>query len=113
MEDKVELTSMVYILSKLRKEGFKHDFRVTEDGLLSTLDNKLTFTPDKVQIVNFYRFEGESNPDDMSILYVLETITGEKGTITDAYGPYSDEITEDFMRQVQDLGKNIDKASNR
>lgn len=102
---------MVYILGKLRKEGFKLDFKVTDDGRLCTLDGKQSFTPEQVQIVNFYRFEGESNPDDMSILYVLETDTGAKGTISDAYGAYSDEIIENFMRQVEDLGKDIDRAS--
>lgn len=104
---------MVAILSKLNKEGFKTDFRVTEDGHLCTLDGKQSFTPDQVQIVNFYRFEGETNPDDMSILYVIETSTGTRGTISDAYGLYADETIENFMKQVEDLGKNIDKASNR
>ncbi len=113
MQNKEELTSMVNVLSKLNKDGFKIDFRVTEDGRLSTLDGKQTFTADQVQIVNFYRFEGETNPDDMSILYVLETTTGARGTISDAYGIYSDETIENFMKQVEDLGKNIDKASNR
>jgi len=76
--------------------------------LLTTMDSKQKFTPDQVQIVNFYRFEGESNPDDMAILYVLETSTGAKGTISDSYGPYADETIETFMKQVRDLGKNLD-----
>ena len=108
MEDKVELTSLVTVLTKVRKAGYKLDFRVTEEGSLSTIDGKQQFAPDQVQIVNFYRFEGESNPDDMSILYVLETTSGAKGTISDAYGPYSDETVETFMKQVKDYGKKLD-----
>ena len=108
MEDKIELTSLVSVLTKVRNEGYKLDFKVTEDGFLSTMDDKQRFTTDQVQIVNFYRFEGESNPDDMSILYVLETTSGAKGTISDAYGPYSDETVETFMKQVKDYGKNLD-----
>ncbi|WP_266205101.1 hypothetical protein [Pontibacter kalidii] len=109
MEDKVELTSMVHVLARLRKEGYTEDFRVTEDGKLCTLDGKQEFVPDQVQIVNFYRFEGESYPGDMAILYVLETASGAKGTLSDAYGTYGDEIVENYMRQVKDLGKNLDK----
>lgn len=45
----------------------------------------------------------------MAILYVLETRSGAKGTISDAYGPYADESLENFMKQVKDLGKNLDK----
>lgn len=113
MEDKEELKSMITVLATLKKDGYTLDFQVSEDGLLCTLDGKECFTPDQVQIVNFYRFEGESNPDDMSILYVLESKTGAKGTISDAYGTYSDETIETFMKQVKDLGKDLDSASRR
>lgn len=108
MENKVELSSLVSVLAQVKKEGHKLDFRVTDDGVLCTMDGKQQFTPDQVRIVNFYRFEGESNPDDMAILYVLETTTGAKGTISDSYGLYADETVDAFMKQVTDLGKNID-----
>ena len=108
MQNKVELTPMITVLAQLQKEGYKLDFKVTEEGVLSTMDDKERFAPGQVRIVNFYRFEGESNPDDMAILYVLETESGAKGTISDAYGIYSDETIETFMKQVQDLGKDLD-----
>lgn len=108
MENKVELTPMITVLAKLRKEGCNLDFKVTEDGMLSTMDGKEKFSTEQVRIIDFYRFEGESNPDDMSILYVIETDTGAKGTISDAYGIYSDETIENFMKQIKDLGKDID-----
>lgn len=108
MQNKVELSSLVSVLAQVQKEGYKLDFRITEDGKMITMDGKQQFTPEEVRIVNFYRFEGESNPDDMSILYVVDTTSGAKGTISDAYGLYSDETIESFMRQVQDLGKNLD-----
>ncbi|PTX15037.1 hypothetical protein C8N40_109135 [Pontibacter mucosus] len=102
---------MVQVLTRLRKEGYTLDFRVAEEGVLRTIDGKQQFRPEQVQIVNFYRFEGESYPGDMAILYVLETDTGAKGTISDAYGTYADETVEAFMRQVRDLGKDLNKHS--
>jgi hypothetical protein len=111
MQDKVELTTMVNVLTDLRRQGYKLDFRVTPEGKLSSIDGKVLLTPEQVRIVNFYRFEGESNPDDMAILYVMETDNGLKGTITDAYGLYSDDTIQSFMKQVTDLGKNIDTRS--
>jgi hypothetical protein len=113
MEDKVEMTPMVSVLAQLREEGFTVDFKVTENGKLSTMDDKQQFAPEEVYIVNFYRFEGESYPDDMAILYVLETSSGARGTISDAYGPYSDETVETFMKQVKDMGKNLDTRINK
>jgi hypothetical protein len=112
MQDKEELKSMITVLAKLRQDGYDQDFKVSEDGRqLCTLDEKECFTPDQLQIVNFYRFEGESYPGDMAILYVLETDTGLKGTLTDAYGIYSDERIDNFMREVENLGKDLNKRS--
>ncbi|TPE46275.1 hypothetical protein [Pontibacter mangrovi] len=109
MEDKTELTPLVKVLADLRSEGYTTDFKVNEAGMLCTMDGNQQFGPEDVRIVNFYRFEGESNPDDMSILYVLETKSGLKGSLSDAYGTYSDSTIEDFMKQVRDLGKDLDK----
>ncbi len=109
MQDKQELTSMVNILNKLRTEGYSAEFKITDDGTMCKINDKESFRPDQLRIVDFYRFEGESNPDDMAILYVVEAENGQKGTISDAYGTYSDATIENFMRQVEDLGKNLDK----
>ena len=109
MQDKVEERSLVNVLNRLRKDGYTIDFKVSSDGKLCTMEDKNIFNPEQVQIVDFYRFEGESDPDDMSILYVIETTTGLKGTISNSYGPYADAKVDDFLKQVEDLGKNLDK----
>ena len=75
-----------------------------EKGKLLGVQNKKKYKPADVKAVNFYRFEGISDPDDMSILYAIETRDGCKGTLTDAYGRYSDDETGDFMKQVE-VGK--------
>ena len=42
----------------------------------------------------------------MSILYAIETCDGQKGTLIDAYGSYSDEDTSAFMQDV-DIHKKV------
>ncbi|HEX8506379.1 MAG TPA: hypothetical protein VF630_13505, partial [Hymenobacter sp.] len=68
MQDKEEERSLVNVENKLRKDGFVQDFYVV-DGRLQTMstDSNKSYGPDEVTIVDFYRFEGESNPDDASI----------------------------------------------
>ena len=111
MQDKEEERTLVSVEKDLTKQGYTQDFTVT-DGRLHTLStaSAKSYAPDEVTIVDFYRFEGESNPDDMSILYVLETNDGVKGTISSAYGTYADTETDDFLKQVEDLGKNLMKG---
>lgn len=109
MQDKVEERSLVNVLNRLQKDGYKYDFKVSQDGKLCTMEEKDQFSAEEVRIVDHYRFEGESNPDDMSILYAIETKSGLKGTISNSYGPYADENVDTFLKQVEDLGKNLDK----
>lgn len=110
MQDKEEERSLMKVEEKLSKDGFTADFRVSE-GRLHTLseERSKSYAPNEVVIVDFYRFEGESDPDDMSILYALETVDGVRGTISSAYGVYADTDTDDFLKQVEDLGKNLKK----
>ncbi len=109
MQDKVEERSLINVLNRLKKDGYKTDFKVSAEGRLCTMENKDEFSPEEVRIVDFYRFEGESDPDDMSILYVIETKSGLKGTISNSYGPYADSNVDSFLKKVEDLGKNLDK----
>ena len=110
MQDKEEERSLVNVENKLSKDGFTENFTVT-DGRLHTFDNaQRTYGPEEVTIVDFYRFEGESNPDDMSILYALACKDGVKGTISSAYGTYAESDTLEFFTKVEDLGKNLDKS---
>lgn len=98
--EKVNMQPLVSILGSLTALGFETQFKATEQGLLSLTTQK-TFQPGEIKTAHFYRFEGESNPDDNAILYAIETNDGEKGTITDAYGPYNDSQVTNCMRQVK------------
>ena len=110
MQDKEEERSLVNVENRLNKDGFTADFKVTGDRLCIMGTDKV-YGPEEVQIVDFYRFEGESDPDDMSILYAIETNDGVKGTISNSYGTYADSNVDAFLKQVEDLGKNLDKKN--
>jgi hypothetical protein len=69
------------------------------------------YKPEEVKIKNFYRFEGESDPADNTILYAIETTSGERGTLTDAYGPYSDSHVAKFIQDVEDIEKRAHKKN--
>lgn len=90
--------------NQMKQEGYTEDFQVTEKGL-STFNKDKTFTPAQVRIVNFYRFEGESDPGDNTVLYVIETDDGVKGTLVDGYGAYADEQVSKFIVEVEKIQK--------
>lgn len=90
--------------NKLVKDGFTEDFTVNEKGLFSEKAQK-AYKPEKVHIVNFFRFEGASDPDENAILYAIETDDGKKGILIDAYGAYADAKVSKFIQQVEDISK--------
>lgn len=100
------MTELDKCLDNLQQEGYVDAYKLV-NGQLHCLTTGRTFLPQDVKAVNFYRFEGVSDPDDMAILYVIETKDGRKGTLIDAYGYYADEEISEFMHSVE-IHKKID-----
>ncbi len=100
------MTDLQKCLNKLESQGYTDQFKVEKKQLQSLTDLKKKYKPKDVKAANFYRFEGISDPGDMSILYAIETTDGRKGTLVDAYGNYSDDDTGAFMQDV-DINKKV------
>jgi hypothetical protein len=101
------MTDMMNCMNILDKEGFTDQYKV-EKGRLHDFNNNKNYKPRQVRAVDFYRFEGMTDPDDMAILYAIETYDGRRGTLADAYGYYSDGATGNFMLTVE-----IHKITNK
>ncbi|MEO6833221.1 MAG: hypothetical protein ABI378_11885 [Chitinophagaceae bacterium] len=84
--------------------GFNVQFVIQDSGILAIGGDKI-FEPHEVQLRNYYRFEGASDPDDMSILYLIEMTNGMKGTLADAYGVYADARLTKFLEEVPEIYK--------
>jgi hypothetical protein len=98
------MNTLSALVNKVVKNGYTDSFKVTKKGLYSNATDRY-FTPAEVHVENFYRFEGESDPADNAIMYVIETSDGLKGTLIDAYGAYSDDSVNKFMQEVEDMNK--------
>jgi hypothetical protein len=59
-----------------------------------------TFRPEDLTIREFHRFEGISDPDDMSIVYAIESRDGTRGTLVDAFGVYSNPAVTRVLERV-------------
>ncbi len=94
-------------VNKAVKNGYIDNMKMTKQGLYSAGKDK-TYTPAEVKVIDFFRFEGQSDPADNAILYVIETTDGVKGTLIDAYGTYADENINKFMTEVEEINKKAD-----
>lgn len=88
-------------LENLKERGYLYDFNMISNGLQSTVDGDvISLSPDDFDIVEVYRFEGESNPSDNSILYAIESRNGLKGNLVSAYGVYADTLSADMIKKL-------------
>ena len=89
---------------ELRKKGFDADF-VLEEGKMRCTETGKKYAPKNMLIMEFHRFEGDSDPGDNSIVYAVRCHDGLKGAIVSAYGMYGSSQLNDFMKLVKVEGK--------
>lgn len=93
-------TSLSDAITNLQEEGFTEDFNLCEAGVENKHKKQIHAAAD-LNVIKYYRFEGMSNPDDNTVLYVIETGTGEKGLLVDAYGAYSGNVPKEMIDKLK------------
>ena len=101
-QDTNEPDTVIERLEELKERGFTYDFNLTAHALELHKDDgiRLTLNPEDFNIVEFYRFEGMTNPSDTSILYAIESCDGLKGTLLSSYGVYADAMSNEMIKKL-------------
>ena len=81
----------------LKKRGYTIDFNLRENCIICQGDK---FDPDDFEIVEVYRFEGNSDPADEAVVYAIESTNGIRGVLVNGYGPSSDSLNADMARKL-------------
>ena len=95
------MTTLSSVLEKLRIRKQDNEFQIVDENFISPA-GKL-YKPDELLIIKSYRFEGDSNPSDSSVIYLIEANDGLIGYSMDAYGAYSnhgDDYYDEFIRKI-------------
>lgn len=91
--------TLVEALNALRTEGYIHDFNIDGNCLECKTEN-LKLNANEFEVAHVYRFEGETDPADQTILYAIESHHGLKGTLVNAYGVYAEDIAADLVSKL-------------
>jgi hypothetical protein len=89
-----EMTTLSQVIEKLRLKRQDNEFIMTPEGF--TIGTGRFYQPQDLKIIKMYRFEGESDPADSSILYVIEGNDGTIGYSVDSYGAFSNHDDVDY-----------------
>ena len=64
-------------------------------------ENNVCLNPDEFEIVEVYRFEGDSNPSDEDVVYAIASKDGNsKGVVTSAFGMYADNACAEMIKKL-------------
>lgn len=102
MSTSKEMTTYSQVLNKLPSKGYGKELNISRAGAKFDESEEL-LQPEQLKIVKTYRFEGESDPSDMAVIYLLHSDTGEQGFVLNAYGTYADEDNQyynEFIKRV-------------
>lgn len=81
------METLVEAMTRLRAAGYANDFVAAPDGTLVCRSCDTHQQPERIEIRETVRFEGDSNPDDEAILLALACVDGCLGQYSAAFGP--------------------------
>lgn len=102
MREKKPMLTMSQVMAKLAQKGITGEFKMNENCEVRYQDSEPVYSPEHLKIVKSYRFEGESDPADNSVIYLAESHDGKLGMIIDSYGAESNHPKEfdEFIRGI-------------
>lgn len=94
------MRTLSQVLEKLRIRKQDNEFRFV-DGKFEAPSGK-KYLSSELRIIKTYRFEGDSDPSDSSVIYLIEAFDNLIGYSIDAFGVYSnhEEGYDDFIREI-------------
>ena len=87
-------------VNDLSKRGFTDNLRMQPHCLYCD-EKDLELSPHEFEIVEVYRFEGNTDPADETIVYAISANDNTvKGTLVNAYGVYSESTSEELVEKL-------------
>ncbi|MEP7232015.1 MAG: cupin domain-containing protein [Ginsengibacter sp.] len=98
-------------INGLKKDGYTLDFNISKELVVCNNPN-MALSPDDFEIDKVYRFEGETNPEDQSVLYAISSPKfNAKGVLVNGYGISSDEETDALISKLRTHPGNLLKKA--
>lgn len=96
---KQEMDTISAVLSILKIKKQDNEFVINGTGQLSL--NGKSYRHYEIKIIKTYRFEGDSDPADEAIIYLILTQDGIIGYSLDAYGVYTNHMNDGYAGLIQ------------
>jgi len=104
--------NLVEATNDLMKRGYTENLSL-EGDTIDDKDKDIHMTADDIEIDEFYRFEGPSNPSDMSIVYAVTSKKYDiKGVLINAFGTYANNSSSAIQAKLNhdQVSDNLNRA---
>ena len=81
----------------LKERGYTKDFNLKENCIICHEDK---LDPEDFEIIEVYRFEGDSDPADEAVVYAIESVNGLKGVLVNGYGISAEAMGSDMAMKL-------------
>lgn len=81
----------------LKQRGYTLDFNLDENCLICHGDK---FNVSDFEIVEFHRFEGNTDPSDEAVVYAIESNDGKKGVLVSGYGISAEGMSAEMIKKL-------------
>jgi hypothetical protein len=93
--------NLVDALNGLKELNYIENFNLKQNCIECRNSEYIIFHNEFV-IDNYFRFEGDSNPEDQSILYAISSEKYNlKGVLINSYGIYSETISDEMLEKLK------------
>lgn len=93
-------TTVSEAVNDLVRKGYADRLQLEADCLYCA-EKQTRLSPNAFHIDAFYRFEGETDPADETIVYAISSVDEEvKGVLVNAFGVYADTATDELISKL-------------
>lgn len=97
MKRKLHYGTVTEAINAFRERGFTLDFNLAENCLIC---NGEKLMPDDFEIVDVFRYEGNSDPADEAAVYAITSKSNQKGILVTGYGASSDPMSSELLSKL-------------
>ncbi|HUR66473.1 MAG TPA: hypothetical protein VMZ03_08970 [Chitinophagaceae bacterium] len=84
-------------VNELKKRGYAMDFNLSENCIICHADR---FDVNDFEIVETYRFEGNTDPSDEAVVYAIESVDGKRGVLVNGYGISAEGMSSEMAKKL-------------
>ena len=96
-----QYSNLVEAINGLKKQGYTEDFNL-QQHCIECRDGQYKLFHNEFEIDKYYRFDVSSDAADQSIIYAISSEKHAlKGILINAYGIYSEPITDEMLYKLK------------